>query len=100
MTLTLRSNINVDTALSIDYPNQISRKCIATPNPVHLAVQRKEKMLQARSMKGKKVQYFCNKISLTGCKWSSLNAPGTETPVSHSVWVNSLFLFSAFLSLG
>ena len=23
---------------------------------------------------------FGDKISLTGCKWSSLNAPGTETP--------------------
>ena len=22
-----------------------------------------------------------NKIGLTGCKWSSLNAPGTETPI-------------------
>ena len=42
---------------------------------------------------GKKVDILWNKISLTGCKWSSLNAPGTETPVSHPVWVNSLFSF-------
>ena len=26
---------------------------------------------------GKKVEIFWNKISLTGCKWSSLNAPGS-----------------------
>ena len=27
---------------------------------------------------------FQNKIGLKGCKWSSLNAPGTESPVTHS----------------
>ena len=31
-----------------------------------------------------------------GCKWSSLNAPGTEIPLSHSNWENSIFPFSAF----
>ena len=36
-----------------------------------------------------------NKISLTGCKWSSLNAPRSETPVSHSFLESSLFQFSA-----
>ena len=42
-------------------------------------------------MKGKKVKIFWNKISLTGCKWSSLKAPGSETPVSHSLLSESLF---------
>ena len=36
-------------------------------------------------MKGKKVDNFWNKISLTGCKWSNLNAWGTGTIVSHSL---------------
>ena len=35
-------------------------------------------------MKTIKLEIFCIKISLTGCKWSRMNAPGTETPVSHS----------------
>ena len=35
------------------------------------------------SIKVKKLLNLGNKIGLTGCKWSSLNAPGTETPVSH-----------------
>ena len=34
---------------------------------------------------------FWNKISLTGCNWSSLNAPGSGTPVSHSPLGDSLF---------
>ena len=41
---------------------------------------------------GEKVGTFWTKISLTGCKWSSLNAQGTETPVSHPFWGDSLFL--------
>ena len=36
-------------------------------------------------MKVKKMENFQNKRGLMGCKWSSLNAPGTETPLSHSV---------------
>ena len=50
--------------------------------------------------KAEKVESFWNKISLSGCKWSSLNAPGTESPVSHSGWENFIFSFSAFLPLG
>ena len=38
------------------------------------------------------MEKFGDKISLTGCKWSSLNAPSTETPVSHPFWGESLFL--------
>ena len=44
---------------------------------------------------------FWNKISSTGCKWSTLNAPSTEIPVSNSLLGGSLFsIFSpcCFLS--
>ena len=51
------------------------------------------------SMKEKKLKNFWDKSSLTGCKWSSLNAPGTESPLSYLGWENSIFSFSAFLSL-
>ena len=43
------------------------------------------------SMKDKKLENFRNKISLTGSKWSNLNAPMSETPVSHSLLSDSLF---------
>ena len=33
-------------------------------------------------MKVKKLYNLENKISLTGCKWSTLNAPGTQTLLS------------------
>ena len=42
----------------------------------------------------KQLETFGDKISLTGCKWSSLNAPSTETPVSHPFWGESFFLIS------
>ena len=29
------------------------------------------------------LEKFLNTIGLTGCKWSNLNAPGTETLLSH-----------------
>ena len=35
-----------------------------------------------------------NKLGLKGCKWSSLNAPGTHTPLSHSVLELHFSLFS------
>ena len=41
-------------------------------------------------MKGKKVEILGYKISWTGCKWSNLNAPRSETPVSHSLLGDSL----------
>ena len=41
------------------------------------------------------MEIFWNKISLTGCKWAILNAPSTETPVSHSLLEESLFFISA-----
>ena len=34
-------------------------------------------------MKVKKLKKFQNKMGLKGCKWSSLNGPGTETPLSY-----------------
>ena len=37
------------------------------------------------SMKLKKLKIFWNKMGSMGCKWSSLNAPGTENPLSHSI---------------
>ena len=36
------------------------------------------------SMKLKKLKIFWNKIGSMGCKWSSLKAPGIETPFSHN----------------
>ena len=50
-------------------------------------------------MKVKKFEKFQNKIGSKGCKWSSLNAPGTETPVSpfHPNWEN---FFSHFMTCG
>ena len=36
-------------------------------------------------MKMRKLETFWDKIRSTGCKQSSLNAQGKETPVSHSV---------------
>ena len=37
-------------------------------------------------MKVKKFENIQNKIGLKGCKWSSLKAPGTETPQSYPYW--------------
>ena len=48
---------------------------------------------------GKKADFFGDKISLTGCKWSSLNATGSETLVSHSLLGDSLFPIFSFLPL-
>ena len=37
------------------------------------------------SMKVKKMENLQNKRGLKGCKWSSLNTPGTENPLSHPI---------------
>ena len=37
------------------------------------------------SMKVKKLGKFQNERGAKGCKWSWMNAPGTQTPLSHSV---------------
>ena len=43
-------------------------------------------------MKVKKLEIFQNKIGLKGCKWSSLKATGTETPLPHPFLRESLVL--------
>ena len=45
-------------------------------------------------MKVKKFEKFQNKTGLKGCNWSSLKAPGTETPLSHPYWKLEEFPFS------
>ena len=52
------------------------------------------------SMKVKKLENVQNKIGLKECKWSSLNAPGTETPQSHPYWELGEFPFSIISPLG
>ena len=52
------------------------------------------------SMKWEKLKIFQNKMGLKGCKWSSLNAPGTETPQSHPYWELGEFPFSIISPLG
>ena len=47
----------------------------------------------APSIKVEKFENLGNKIGLTGCKWSSLNAPGTDTPESHPFLELGDFLF-------
>ena len=47
------------------------------------------KELALPSIKVKKFDKYLDKVGSTGCKWSRLNTPGTETP-----------LFSPFLELG
>ena len=48
----------------------------------------------APSIKVKRWTFLKNKISLTGCKWSNLSAPGTETDKSLSL--SGDFLFPKF----
>ena len=45
-------------------------------------------------MKVKKFEISQNKTGLKGCKWSSLKAPGTETPLSGPYWKLEEFPFS------
>ena len=46
------------------------------------------------SMKVKKLKFYGNKSGLKGCKWSSLNAPGTESTLSHPILKLDEFSFS------
>ena len=39
-----------------------------------------------RNGRGKNMEKFWDKISLTGCKWSRLNAPGSGTSWCRSLW--------------
>ena len=52
------------------------------------------------SMKVKKLKIFCNKMGSKGCNWSSLNAPGTETPLSHPILELREFPFPIIGPLG
>ena len=52
------------------------------------------------SMKVKRMEIFQNKRGLKGCKWSSLNAPGTENPLSHSILELGEFPFLIIGTLG
>ena len=52
------------------------------------------------SRKVKKWEIFQNKMGLMGCKWSSLNAPGTETPQSHPYLELGEFPFPIISPLG
>ena len=54
----------------------------------------------APSMNTEKLENFGEKSGLTGCKWSSLNVPGTRKPLSHSVLELGEFLFPIIGSLG
>ena len=46
------------------------------------------------SIKVKQIENFQNKMGLKGCNWSSLKAPGTQPPLSHSVLELDFSLFS------
>ena len=49
---------------------------------------------------GKKMENFQNKRGLKGCKWSSLNAPGTENHLSHPILQLGEFPFLIIGPLG
>ena len=48
------------------------------------------------SMKVNKFENVQSETGLKGCKWSSLNAPGTETPQFHPIWKLQEFPFSHY----
>ena len=52
------------------------------------------------SMKVEKLEKFQTLMTSKGCKWSSLNGPGTETPLSHPVLELCDFPFLQISPLG
>ena len=64
-----------------EFPFPIFCPCSSLPS--FLTLQYKEMVYYGRL--GKKVDFFWNKISLTGWKWSSLKAPGSYNPWWHSL---------------
>ena len=52
------------------------------------------------SMKVKKLENVQNKMGLKGCNWSSLNAPGTQSPQSSPYWELEEFPFLIIGPLG
>ena len=63
----------------------------ATTVPMNSNINYVSYIFSLWSQKFEKIQ---NKMGSTGCKWSSLDAPGTESPLSHSGWENSISSFS------
>ena len=53
-----------------------------------------------QSMNVKKMENFKNKMGLKECKWSSLNAQGTENPLPHSLLGLEEFPFPIICPLG
>ena len=51
-------------------------------------------------MKVEKMENFHFKRGLMGCKWSSMNAPGTENPLSHPILELGEFPFPIIGPLG
>ena len=47
-----------------------------------------------------KLKIFLNKMGLKGCIWSSLDAPGTQSPLSHSILELDEFHFPIISPLG
>ena len=52
------------------------------------------------SMKVKKLENYQKVKGAKGCKWASLKAPGTESPLSHPVLKLEEFPFSIISPLG
>ena len=52
------------------------------------------KSLNQSSMKVKKFENVQSESGLMGFKWSNLNPPGTDTPLSHPYWKLQEFPFS------
>ena len=55
---------------------------------------------ESEIMKVKKLEFYGYKSGLKGCKWSSLNAPGTESNLSHSILKLGEFPFPIIGPLG
>ena len=52
------------------------------------------------SMKVKKLEFYGNKSGLKGCKWPSLNAPGTGITLFHPILKLGEFPFPIISPLG
>ena len=51
------------------------------------------------SMKVQQIENYQNKMGLKGCNWSSMNAPCTQTPLSHPFQESGDFPFLTILAL-
>ena len=59
----------------------------------HILIFPGEKRKWALGHEIQELAKFQNKVGLKGCKWSSLNAPGTQSPLHHSGRDNLIFSF-------